>query len=61
MAEVKIIVDRETYKVTIEGVGFTGQGCLSEIEKITRALQAQTIKRTPKPEMFYVSKGVIKR
>jgi hypothetical protein len=55
MREIKISIDRETYEVEIEGVGFMGQNCISEIDKVMRILQAETVRRTPKPEYFYVS------
>lgn len=50
MGQVKITVEKGSWNVKVEGLGFKGTSCRAPIEKILQELDARTLSRVPKDE-----------
>lgn len=48
--EIKVSIDKDTGKITIEGEGYRGPKCLQDIDKLTKLLGAAIISDRAKNE-----------
>ena len=48
--EIKVSIDKETGKITVEGEGYRGPKCLQDIDELTKLLGATTISDKAKSE-----------
>lgn len=51
MAEIIIEIDEETAGIKVEGMGFKGNQCIKDIDKLMKEIGARTISRRSKPEL----------
>lgn len=48
--EIKITIDKETGKISVEGEGYRGPKCLQDIDELTKLIGAQTVSDRAKAE-----------
>ena len=50
MAQIKVIVEKGSWNIKVEGMGFKGTQCREPIEKLVNRLGAETLSRVPKQD-----------
>lgn len=51
MPEIILRIDKKTAAMTMEGVGYSGPKCVTDIEEVVKAMNASTVSRKAKPEL----------
>lgn len=59
MGYIKIIIDKNSNNITVEGIGYVGTTCIKDIDELTKVLQATTVGRKTKPEAVALVKEVV--
>lgn len=54
MQKIEVSIDRETEVLTIEAIGYRGNGCEKDINEVMEKIGGITLSRTPKPENVQV-------
>ncbi|RLG68365.1 hypothetical protein DRN93_02935 [archaeon] len=48
MGQIKITVDKNTWGIKVEGMGFSGNKCVAPLNEIEKLLDAKRLSRVPK-------------
>jgi len=58
MASAKIFINKKTFKMKIEMVGYEGVACIKDIDELQKLLDAITLREDLKPEYAILTGGI---